>query len=324
MATKTVLKLLLSKYAPLSVEMQKAVISDQAVIHDAENDTVEYVDNDEVIQDAELVAEKKEYDRVSEFIAGSAKRKRRWTNWWWPKITCTLPSYKPYLITLKKRLRDEHQIQPLHIPGQSGRKDHFQVWKADPRRSNTPYRTILRKNIGVRKEITSKYFEKGVINEIDGVELLNRTLHPHLFLSKKKPQPVSKRLCARVKLIETKEIIYDIKNAWDQFTFEKAEMTWDYEWQLRAYMWLWNKHKARLFYCLTQMPDHLIEAEAKRYWYREKLDIHNPEGLEMEDVLTAFYEKYDFSKLPDEEIQGLGNHHEEEKIEQMQDAVWRA
>lgn len=75
MAEKTVLKLLLSKYAPLSVEMQKAVISDQAVIHDADNDTVEYVDNDEIIQDAELIAEKKEVDRVSEFIEEARKEK---------------------------------------------------------------------------------------------------------------------------------------------------------------------------------------------------------------------------------------------------------
>ena len=177
---------------------------------------------------------------------------------------------------------------------------------------------------GVRKEITSKYFEKGVINEIDGVELLNRTLHPHLFLSKNHNRFQNDFVQGEIDC-ETKEIIYDIKNAWDQFTFEKAELTWDYEWQLRAYMWLWNKHKARLFYCLTQMPDHLIEAEAKRYWYREKLDIHNPEGLEMEDVLTAFYEKYDFSKLPDEERFKVWEiHHEEEKIEQMQDAVSEA
>lgn len=42
MAKKTVLKLLLSKYAPLSVEMQTAVISDQAVISDRGE---EYVDN---------------------------------------------------------------------------------------------------------------------------------------------------------------------------------------------------------------------------------------------------------------------------------------
>lgn len=174
---------------------------------------------------------------------------------------------------------------------------------------------------GVRKEITSKYFEKGVINEIDGVDLLNRTLHKGLFLSKNHNRFHNDFVQGEIDC-ETKDIIYDIKNAWDQFTFEKAEMTWDYEWQLRAYMWLWNKHKARLFYCLTQMPDHLIEAEAKRYWYREKLDIHNPDGLEYEDVYMAFVEKYDFSKLPDEERFKVWEiHHDDEKIEQLQDAV---
>lgn len=45
MAQKTVLKLLLSKYAPLSIEMQKAVVADQAVIKNVEEMEVEYVDN---------------------------------------------------------------------------------------------------------------------------------------------------------------------------------------------------------------------------------------------------------------------------------------
>jgi recombination protein RecT len=47
MAIKTVLKLLLSKFAPLSIEMQRAVIADQSVIHDAETLDVDYVDNTE-------------------------------------------------------------------------------------------------------------------------------------------------------------------------------------------------------------------------------------------------------------------------------------
>lgn len=45
MARKTVMKLLLARFAPLSVEMQKAVISDQAIIMNPENDEVVYVDN---------------------------------------------------------------------------------------------------------------------------------------------------------------------------------------------------------------------------------------------------------------------------------------
>lgn len=46
MAMKTVMKLLLSKYAPLSIEMQRAVVADQAVINDIETQDIEYVDND--------------------------------------------------------------------------------------------------------------------------------------------------------------------------------------------------------------------------------------------------------------------------------------
>lgn len=53
MATKTVIKLLLSKFAPLSIEMQKAVISDQGLIVDSETDEVEYVDNEAVSIDKE-------------------------------------------------------------------------------------------------------------------------------------------------------------------------------------------------------------------------------------------------------------------------------
>jgi recombination protein RecT len=46
MAQKTVLKLLLSKFAPLSVDMQRAVITDQAIINDAETEDITYIDNE--------------------------------------------------------------------------------------------------------------------------------------------------------------------------------------------------------------------------------------------------------------------------------------
>ena len=47
MALKTVLKLLLSRYAPLSIEsqMQKAIITDKAVINDTTGEDVTYIDN---------------------------------------------------------------------------------------------------------------------------------------------------------------------------------------------------------------------------------------------------------------------------------------
>jgi recombination protein RecT len=53
MAQKTVIKLLLSKFAPLSVDMQRAVITDQAVINDADTQDVEYVDHEVIEIDKE-------------------------------------------------------------------------------------------------------------------------------------------------------------------------------------------------------------------------------------------------------------------------------
>ncbi len=51
MALKTVIKLNLSKYAPLSVDMQKAITFDQAIIKDPETQDVSYVDNTPQIED---------------------------------------------------------------------------------------------------------------------------------------------------------------------------------------------------------------------------------------------------------------------------------
>lgn len=53
MANKTVIKLLLSKFAPLSVDMQRAVITDQSVVNDAETVDVTYIDNDPPVIDKE-------------------------------------------------------------------------------------------------------------------------------------------------------------------------------------------------------------------------------------------------------------------------------
>jgi len=54
MYMKTVLKLMLSRYAPLSVDMQRAITVDQSVIKDADTQDVEYVDAEEPEVDKEL------------------------------------------------------------------------------------------------------------------------------------------------------------------------------------------------------------------------------------------------------------------------------
>ena len=50
MAQKTVIKLLLSKFAPLSVEMQTAVMTDQGILKDESFDDIEYADNPPLVE----------------------------------------------------------------------------------------------------------------------------------------------------------------------------------------------------------------------------------------------------------------------------------
>jgi recombination protein RecT len=69
MANKTVLKLLLSKFAPLSVEMQKAVLADQSVVNDFETIDVSYVDNSSEIVVA--TPQEKEHERLHLMILHS-------------------------------------------------------------------------------------------------------------------------------------------------------------------------------------------------------------------------------------------------------------
>jgi len=71
MAKKTVLKLLLSKCAPLSIEMQKALITDQAVINNEEATDITYVDNEPKPLTIEANAQEKEDKRVLDFIANA-------------------------------------------------------------------------------------------------------------------------------------------------------------------------------------------------------------------------------------------------------------
>lgn len=49
MALKTVLKLLLSKQAPLSIEMQTAQLADQAIVRDVETNDFDYIDHNESV-----------------------------------------------------------------------------------------------------------------------------------------------------------------------------------------------------------------------------------------------------------------------------------
>lgn len=66
MAKKTVIKLLISKYGPMTTDMQKVQVADQAEI---DGDKMRYLDNQPT--DANEVANGKEKSRIEKYIAGA-------------------------------------------------------------------------------------------------------------------------------------------------------------------------------------------------------------------------------------------------------------
>lgn len=74
MARKTVIKLLLQRFAPMSIEMQRAEIVDQTIINDADTLDVSYVDNTPPTHEEE--SSRKENDRIVEFIESATSKKQ--------------------------------------------------------------------------------------------------------------------------------------------------------------------------------------------------------------------------------------------------------
>ena len=78
MARKTVLKLLLQRYAPMSVEMQKAELADQGVIKNAETLDIEYIDNSSSASSVTSIEEvnlEKERNRMKVHISKITNKK---------------------------------------------------------------------------------------------------------------------------------------------------------------------------------------------------------------------------------------------------------
>ena len=149
---------------------------------------------------------------------------------------------------------------------------------------------------GYRKEITSKYFEKGIASEQSIIQLVNEYFFKGEFITNNKKNFENNWITGTPDLIKN-GFVFDIKSAWDQFTFQKASLTWVYEWQLRAYMNLIGLKKAFLVYGLVDMPEHLMRKEKQSLFYQGGVfdDYDDPNYIEACKELEA---RYTFSHLP--------------------------
>ena len=114
---------------------------------------------------------------------------------------------------------------------------------------------------GYDEQVSSKYMEKGIIVEDASIALYNEVFFTdHVKNTERRNNDWITGECD----IFTGSKIIDIKSSWSLATFPALAARGEdktYEWQLRAYMWLWDVEAAEVAYCLVNTPDELIGYE---------------------------------------------------------------
>ena len=129
---------------------------------------------------------------------------------------------------------------------------------------------------GFRDTPTSKYMEKGTLVEQDAIDLYNEVHFTDYAKNTERRQ--HEGILTGECDIFTGDSVIDIKSSWSLATFpiwpDEAANT-GYEWQLRAYMLLWDCPRAELAYCMVTTPEHL------RKWENPDMHIvdHIPEHM---------------------------------------------
>lgn len=119
---------------------------------------------------------------------------------------------------------------------------------------------------GVRKQIKSKYIDKGLTNEDYAIDQAIKMLDLPFVL--KNSESFEDDYFTGTPDIVTDSEVLDIKCSWDCFTFPlfaEEIPTDDYFYQLQVYMHLTGRKSARLVYVLTDTPYELQWGEMVTY-----------------------------------------------------------
>jgi hypothetical protein len=114
---------------------------------------------------------------------------------------------------------------------------------------------------GYTSDKGSKHTEKGIEVEEQSIELFNSVFFTNH--QKNTARRETDYLTGEPDIFTGSEII-DIKSSWSLDTFpasSRAGEKKEYEWQMRAYMHLFDANKATVAYCMVDTPDHLIGYE---------------------------------------------------------------
>lgn len=160
--------------------------------------------------------------------------------------------------------------------------------------------------LGIYKEFSSRYTDKGNQNEDLAIELASEVLDWNWIL-KNKEKFKNDYIVGTPDLVND-TLLADIKCSWSGATFPMFDTELKnkaYYWQLQGYMWLTGHKQAELVYCLTNTPFEIVESEVrKEHWklclidedpiVREAVEsLHNFDHIDNKMKVKRFIVEYD-------------------------------
>ena len=157
--------------------------------------------------------------------------------------------------------------------------------------------TYLEHTTGRKKEFTSKQTDKGNLTE--GVSIAEISEQLGRELTKNEVRLYDEYFTGECDIDdEADDCIIDVKASWDVFTHDdnKAAYNKDHEDQLRVYMRLYKRKKAKLIYKLIDAPDEMVlkAIESENYKWP---GLETPEWRQVEILINMVYTRESFDRL---------------------------
>lgn len=131
---------------------------------------------------------------------------------------------------------------------------------------------------GRKKSVQTLPMKKGILVEDDSIMLLS--MFDGVIYEKNKLSLENDFITGTPDIITSDKII-DIKSSYDLSIFLSSydsKISNKYWWQLQGYMWLTGRKQAEIVYCLSDMPESMLQQEL--YYLLKKMDVISEESPE--------------------------------------------
>jgi hypothetical protein len=178
----------------------------------------------------------------------------------------------------------------------------------------------LEDKYGIRKDINSRYMDKGNLVEDEAIQLASSVLELEFVV--KNDLYFENDFVKGTPDVLGSNFILDVKASWTGATFPWFEdecPNKDYYFQMMVYMWLCDRAKALLCYCLINTPEDIVLDEIRRVaWAKKELE---PSENTENDVRA----QHEFDHIPtDKRVKAYLIERDEQVIEQIKEKIEHA